>query len=74
MATKQLSDYGPDGTKLGQAAADKIAFYGTTPVSQRASSDQATVASSGSFGATQAALLNEVRNTLVALGLWKGAA
>jgi hypothetical protein len=74
MAAKQLSDKGPDGTKMGQAAADLIAFYGTTPVSQRASSDQATVASSGSFGATQAALLNEIRNTLVALGLMKGAA
>ena len=74
MAVKQLSDYGPDGAKLGQAAADKIAFYGTTPVTQRASSVQATVASSGSFGATQAALLNEIRDTLVALGLMKGAA
>jgi len=74
MPVKQLSDKGPDGTTLGQAAADLIAFYGTTPVSQRASSVQATVASSGSFGATQAALLNEIRDTLVALGLMKGAA
>lgn len=72
MGSKQLSDKGPDGTKLGQSAADLISFYGTTPVSQRASSVQATVASSGSFGATQAALLNEIRNTLVALGLMKG--
>lgn len=74
MAIKQLSDGGSDGSKLGQSTTDKIAFYGTTPVSQRASSDQATVASSGSFGATQAALLNEIRATLVALGLMKGAA
>lgn len=74
MGVKQLSDKGPDGTTLGQSASDTIAFYGTTPVSQRASSDQATVASSGSFGATQAALLNEIRNTLVALGLMKGSA
>jgi len=74
MAVKQLSDKGPDGTRLGQSTSDLIAFYGTTPVSQRASSVQATVASSGSFGATQAALLNEIRDTLVALGLMKGAA
>ena len=74
MGIKQLSDGGSDGNKLGQSASDKIAFYGTTPVTQRASSVQATVASSGSFGATQAALLNEIRDTLVALGLMKGAA
>lgn len=74
MASTQLSDGNPDGQKLGQAASDTIAFYGTTPVSQRASSVQATVASSASFGATQAALLNEIRDTLVALGLMKGSA
>lgn len=74
MAVKQLSDGGTDGARLGQSASDKIAFYGTTPVTQRASSVQATVASSGSFGATQAALLNEIRDTLVGLGLMKGAA
>ena len=74
MSIKQLSDGGSDGAKLGQSTADKIAFYGTTPVTQRASSVQATVASSASFGATQAALLNEIRDTLVALGIFKGAA
>lgn len=74
MAVKQLSDGGTDGACLGQSVSDLVAFYGTTPVSQRASSVQATVASSGSFGATQAALLNEIRNTLVAVGLMKGAA
>lgn len=71
---KELSDGGPDGVRLGQSAADLVAFYGTTPVSQRASSVQATVASSASFGATQQALLNEIRDTLVNLGLMKGAA
>ena len=74
MGSKQLSDKGPDGTKLGQAAADLIAFYGTTPVSQRASSVQATLASSASYGATQAALVNEIVATLTGLGLWKGGA
>lgn len=81
---KELSDKGPDGTRLGQSAADLIAFYGTTPVSQRASSVQATiatVASSTDFAAAQQGAvnsaittLNEVTATLTALGLWKGGA
>jgi hypothetical protein len=33
---KQLSDYGPDGTCLGQAAADLISFHGVPPVDQGA--------------------------------------
>ena len=33
MAVKQLSDGGPDGTRFGQSATDKIGFYGlTTPI------------------------------------------
>lgn len=33
MAVDQLSKYPPDGTNFGQAAADKIGFYGlTTPI------------------------------------------
>ena len=34
MAAKQLSDYGPDGTVLGQAGADLIAFHGKTPIAR----------------------------------------
>jgi hypothetical protein len=32
MALKELSDGGPDGTRLGQASTDKISFYGATPI------------------------------------------
>jgi hypothetical protein len=32
MALKELSDGGPDGTRLGQSTTDKVAFFGTTPV------------------------------------------
>lgn len=32
MALKELSDGGPDGTRLGQSSSDKIGFYGVTPV------------------------------------------
>ncbi len=85
MPVNQLSDGGPDGSTFGQTRSDLIAFYGTTPVSQRASSDLAssvaTVASSASFGAGQQAALNsvilgynEIRATLAALGIHKGAA
>lgn len=53
-----------------------VGFYGKTPVTQRASSVQATsnLATSASFGATQLAAVQEIMNTLTALGLWKGAA
>ena len=53
-----------------------VGFYGKTPVTQRASSVQATsnLATSASFGATQLAAVQEIMNTLSALGLWKGAA
>ena len=51
-------------------------FYGKTPVTQRSSSVQATsnLATSASFGATQLAAVQEIMNTLTALGLWKGSA
>lgn len=76
MAVHQLSDKGSDGTSLGQSATDTISFYGVTPVAQRSSSVQATsnLATSASFGATQLAAVQEIMNTLAALGLWKGSA
>jgi hypothetical protein len=53
-----------------------VGFYGKTPSTQRASSVQATsnLATSASFGATQLAAVQEIMNTLTALGLWKGSA
>ncbi len=73
---KQLSDLGPDGTKLGQSAADLIALYGATAVSQRSSSNQAT-SNISAYTATSAsaligATLLEIANTLIGLGIWKG--
>lgn len=72
----QLSDGNPAGQILGQDASDPISFYGVTPVAQRASSSQVTtnIAVSASFGATQLAVIQEIMNTLTALGLWKGSA
>lgn len=32
MGVRELSDGGPDGTRLGQGTTDKISFFGATPV------------------------------------------
>lgn len=75
MATKQLSDGGPDGTSLGQSATDKIGLYGVTPVVQRTSTVLATSLLSASsyvtVGANHAAILLELTNALIALGVYK---
>lgn len=62
--------------KMGDAAADIIGAYGATGTSQRASTNQITtnIAVSASFGASQLAVIQEIMNTLAALGLWKAAA
>jgi hypothetical protein len=73
---KVLSDGNPDGVSVGQSASDLIALYGGTPASQRASSIQvaSALASSADFGATQLAVVQEIMNTLTAIGAWKGSA
>lgn len=64
----------PDGLQIGNDAAEKVAFYGTTPVIQRAYSSalHATsgISSSADFGATQLAWAQEVQNTFIGLGIW----
>jgi hypothetical protein len=64
-----------DGAVMGKSGGT-AGFYGKTPVTQRASSVQATsnLATSASFGATQLAAVQEIMNTLSSLGLWKGSA
>jgi len=61
---------------IGNAAADLLAFHGTTAISQRAGSNQATsnVVTSATYGTLQVAQLNEVQNVLITLGLMKGGA
>lgn len=77
---EQVTYNSPDGAQVGKAATEKVAFYGATPVVQRASSLQATSVISGiSTGAvsTNSILLNtvvEIMNTLNGLGVWKGTA
>ena len=63
------------GGKFGGSTSVGIAFYGTTTVSQRASSAQnTTLVISNSIGTAAEAVIEEICNTLTALGLWKGAA
>ena len=83
MPVRQISDGNPDGNVLGQSASDLIAFYNATPVTQRSGSAQANVPTTAptnvtpyGYSQTQATaiitLLNEIRATLVGLGLMKG--
>lgn len=64
----------PDGVLIARTASDKVGFYGSTPVIQRAYSSalHATsgISSSTDFGATQLAWAQEVQNTLIGLGIW----
>ena len=78
MAAKQLSDGGGDGVSLGQSATDKVSLYGVTPVVQRAGAVQATsqlsASSYVSVASNTTAIVMEIAATLIALGVWKGAA
>ena len=78
MAVDELSKLAADGTRLGQTAADKVSFYGATPVAQRAAATQAasvvSVSSNITIAASLTAWILEVTNTLVGLGVWKGTA
>lgn len=73
-SVEQVTYNSPDGATMGQSATEKISFYGATPVVQRpySSAVHATSAASSStdFGATQLAILQEVMNTFIGLGIW----
>ena len=59
--------------ELSTNAASTVGFYGATPIAQRATADtQVTtnVVTSASFGTLQVAQIQEIQNTLIALGLW----
>jgi len=76
MPVTHLSNKNVDGMRLGQSAADLVGHYGATPISQRAGAGQATslLSSSATFSTAHLTALQEVMNTLTALGWWKGAA
>ncbi len=64
----------PDGIQVGVSNAIKVGFYGKIPVVIRpySSAVHATsgFVSSASFGPTQLAIVVEIANTLVGLGIW----
>ncbi len=66
MAVKQLSDGGTDGTKLGQSATDKIAFYGTTPIVKPSVTWPNTATATTALNEAKA---NRLMAALVSLGL-----
>lgn len=79
MANYQyLTDRRNDGTVIGYDSADKLAFFGGTPVTRRAAACQATstvgTASSADVTSDLKATVIEIMNTLNALGIWKGSA
>jgi len=71
---EQVTYNGPDGAQIGKSATEKVAFYGRTPVAQRAYSSAvhatSALATSSSFGATQLAAVQEIQSTLIGLGIW----
>lgn len=79
MAVEYLGTGQDDGVNHGRSSTDKIGFYGlATPISQRAGAAQATslvgTASSTDVTTDLKAAVIEIQNTLIALGLIKGAA
>ncbi len=61
VQTKQLSDGNPDGTVLGQASSDPIAFFGGTPTTQPAS---VAIVSTQTWGTVPAACFGPTSSTL----------
>lgn len=70
---EQVTYNSPAGAMIGSSASEKIGFYGATPVVQRATATTHTttnVVTSASYGTLQVAQMQEVMNTLIALGIW----
>jgi hypothetical protein len=70
---EQVTYNAPGGAQIGKSASEKIGFYGATPVVQRATASTHTttnVVTSASYGTLQVAQMQEVQNTLIALGIW----
>lgn len=70
---EQLTYNSPAGAQIGKSASEKVGFYGATPVVQRATAtthNTANVVTSASFGTLQVAQIQEIQQTLIALGIW----
>lgn len=69
MASKQLSDGGPDGTVLGQSSSDKVAFYGATATTRPTLTLSAALTAGSTTPADIAACVDEIHAALAALGI-----
>lgn len=78
MPKQQIGINDEDGLVIGSSATKLVAFYGATPVAQRANLIQAasvvSVSSNITIAASLTAWIVEVTATLNALGIWKGSA
>jgi hypothetical protein len=69
MALKELSDGGPDGTRMGQSATDLIGFHGKAVSDQAAAITCATAATAGTVRTAVRAIITAlVEKGLVASG------
>lgn len=67
MGVRQLSDKGPDGTRIGQSAADKLAFYAlSTPIARPSVTWPNTATATTALNETKC---NRLMAALVSLGL-----
>lgn len=66
MSVDHLSKLNPDGTVLGQTAADKIGFHGKTVTSRR--SAPASIGATATTAILKAAI-NVIRNALITKGI-----
>jgi hypothetical protein len=78
---EQLSANTDDGCQIGISASEKVAFFGVTPTTQPTNAAQAalTLTTAGAIGfnttagfLAMVAQLENIRASLVALGLLKG--
>jgi hypothetical protein len=66
----------PEGMQIGTATTDKVAFYGSVPVVQRAASaglheaSALSISSNTTIAASLVAWILETTATLKALGIW----
>jgi hypothetical protein len=73
---EQVTYNSADGAQIGQSASEKVAFYGATPVVQRAASaglheaSALSVSSNTTIAASLVAWILEVTATLKGLGIW----
>lgn len=66
MAIQELSDGGPEGTRVGSSSSEKVAFWGKTPVAQQAS---LTAATAGMTAPDLVPIINGIITRLEVVGI-----